>query len=158
MTRCRNWKHLGRKLQKHATECKSHAECFQQWLDWVHNKNCDTDNINKQLDKLLQEQINKNRRAVGTLARVAILCARQDIALRGHRETLTKDNEVKDSQKCDNSSAEDDYNKGNFVEILELIKLESADARTNVARLPGNANICQRTPRMSYCKQQPKLL
>ncbi len=78
--------------------------------------------MNKQLNSQRIEEINKNRRAVSTLTRVAIFCARQDIALRGHRESETvKQNKHKgDNNNC----STDSFNRGNFLELLELLQMD----------------------------------
>lgn len=58
---------------------------------------------------------------------MALVCARQDIGLRGHRETESDD-------KKSNF-----VNMGNFLEIIRLVKLESETAKNNLDNLPRNA-------------------
>ena len=51
--------------------------------------------------------IQENRKYLQTMLKIALLCARQDLALRGHDES------------------ENSENKGNFKEILELLASEN---------------------------------
>ena len=59
-----------------------------------------------------------------------MLYGRQDIALRDHRE------------RDDNA---DDCNKGNFIEILNVMKKESSEERQCMKRLPLNATYCSKS-------------
>ncbi len=134
----RDWKHLPERLANHAgTSC--HKDCYQQWLGWnqAHNDK----GVNNLLGKQIEEQVQSNRAAISSLARIALLCARQDIALRGHREKDATTSSVLASgtDTMGTESSKKNNNKGNFIEILELVKLESQFVRQNINRLPGNA-------------------
>lgn len=74
-----------------------------------------TATVQLQLGTQIAQRVKHNRPAVSTLGRIAVLCAGQDIGLRGHRE---------DQQAC-----VENQNRGNFLEILDLIKLESNEIR-----------------------------
>ena len=91
-----------------------------QWTAW---KQGSVNSVISQLSSKHREEISQNRKAVSTIARVVVTCARQDIALRGHDES--KDNFIS--------------NKGNFIEILNLVKMESPQAKKNLDALPRNA-------------------
>ena len=81
-----------------------------------------TGSVLQKIDKQLANEIKRNRKAVETLLRVVILCGKQDIALQGHSENVYSGN------------------RGNFREILELIRLESTKTNTIFSKLPKNAN------------------
>ena len=58
---------------------------------------------------------------ISTIAQVVVLCARQGIALRGHDESSTS------------------TNKGNFVEIVELLASVMPEVERKFCSLPKNA-------------------
>ena len=113
------WKDIGDALSKHARST-AHLTSMAQRTAW---KQGSVNSVISQLSSKHREEISQNRKAVSTIARVVVTCARQDIALRGHDES--KDNIIS--------------NKGNFIEILNLIKMESPQAKKNLNALPRNA-------------------
>ena len=96
-----------------------------QWTAWKQES---VNYVISQLSSKHREEISQNREAVSTIARVVVTCARQDIALRGNDEF--KDNIIS--------------NKGNFIEILNLVKMESPQAKKNLDTLPRNATYCSK--------------
>jgi hypothetical protein len=124
-----NWKDIGECVRNHAMSV-CHADSLSRWLaaQAVHSGKCE--DVSFQLDEHRKEVVRKNRAAVGSLARIAITCARQDIALRGHSEHA----EV----------AEKNVNRGNFLELLELLKLESPSTKANLERMPKHATYCSK--------------
>lgn len=64
--------------------------------------------------------VRENREYVKSVAKVAVMCARQNIALRGHDET------------------HESANKGNFLEIVDLLTQESKEFRERRERAAGN--------------------
>lgn len=93
-----------------------------------------------------RRQIQRNRDSVASLVRGVLFCGRQDIALRGHRES---DKEAACAEEHSDSD-EDELsvgsqraacsNRGNFRELLNLMKLENAEIRARFDSLPKNAN------------------
>jgi len=79
------------------------------------------------LNRHAKQVISKNWAALGCLARVAITCARQDIALRGHSE---------------HGEPTENVNRGNFLALVELVKFESSSTKANLDCLPKNASYC----------------
>ena len=65
--------------------------------------------------------IEENRRYLKSICQVAVLCARQDIGLRGHREH------------------EGSTNKGNFLEILDVVSSENTILKKRMQDAPRNA-------------------
>lgn len=55
------------------------------------------------MDKLGEQSLKSNRHYIKTIAEIVLLCARQEIALRGHDELV------------------DSQNPGNFRAILDLV-------------------------------------
>ena len=68
-----------------------------------------------------QEQVKENCHFLKTLCEIILLCSNQEIALLGHRE---------------NEASE---NKGNFIEILNLVARHDEIVSSWVAHLPKNA-------------------
>lgn len=104
-----NWKDIGECVRNRAASV-CHAEAMSRWQAARSVELGKSEDISCQLDKQQKADISKNRAAVGSLARIAITCARQDIALRGHNEHP-------------NVADIDNVNIGNFVELLELVRL-----------------------------------
>ena len=78
-----NWHKAVEKLRKHS-ESVSHKNSMEMWTNYMQARVSGTvvENITKQS----AIQTKENREYIKILARVAILCAKQEIALRGHRE------------------------------------------------------------------------
>lgn len=119
-----NWKKVGDKLLRHEkSEC--HKLSLIKWNSFLISEQHGT--VTSMISAQNRDEILRNRSAVATAARVALVCARQDIGLRGHRETESDD-------KKSNF-----VNMGNFLEIIKLVKLESETAKNNLDNLPRNA-------------------
>ena len=73
------------------------------------------------LDRQRATQVEDNRKFLKAIAKVTILCARQDIPLRGHNEGI------------------DSVNKGNFKEILDILASESDHLRHRIEKSADNA-------------------
>ena len=69
-----------------------------------------------------------------TMLEIALLCARQDVALRGHDE----------SDKSDN--------KGNFREILFLLVFENASLKQQIDTAPSNAKYSKQSQNDGICR------
>lgn len=99
-----DWKHATGKhglLEKH-DKCRAHKVAMVAWGSYERNQQQGL-TIEHRLDSARSIQIQRNRHYIKTVAEVIILCARQDLALRGHDESQSS------------------QNRGNFLEILYLI-------------------------------------
>ena len=83
--------------------------------------------IGDMLSSTRAKTIQENRDFLKSISKVAVLCARQDIGLRGHREHETS------------------MNKGNFLEILELVASESSILKKRIKETPRNAKYTSKT-------------
>jgi len=105
-----NWKHAVEIFTKHST-LEYHQKCFLDATNFSNILKNPTMSIEQQLDTGRVKQITENRNKIKPIIEAIILCGRQNISLRGHRDdgrlVLTKsdDNDIKN-------------NKGNFREIL----------------------------------------
>ena len=77
----------------------AHVEAVLIWEEYKLNFQRET-TITRSLEKIGMNVIEENRHYVKTLAEIILLCARQEIALRGHDET------------------EESLNPGNFRALL----------------------------------------
>ena len=115
---CNKWKKIGEKLKKHA-ESDAHKESMAKWMAYKQTKSSST--VADQLASHRASTVAANRMYISTLSQVAVLCARQGIPLRGHDESSTSSN------------------KGNYVEILELIASVMPELGRQFRSLPNNA-------------------
>ena len=70
------------------------------------------------------KQIESNRHYLKTIAEVLLLCSKQDLEIRGHKESL---------------QSEIPLNRGNFLEILDVIANHDDAVHHRVTDGPGNA-------------------
>ena len=120
----RIWKKLHSNLKTHE-KTESHTESMSYWLNWQNTEKSGT--ILHKIDNHADINIASNRYVLSSLARIATVCARQGLALRGHRESSAQEKE-------------DVTNKGNFLSLVEMLKLESEAFNLKLSSLPKNAN------------------
>lgn len=111
---------------KHATGNKgalsSHNNSYLHRQSWEHFKTASsTGTVSEQLGSNRYEMIKKNRHYFQAICDVILTCCRQDIALRGHRETA------------------DSLNRGNFLDILSLLSKYDPIIADRLCRDPQNA-------------------
>ena len=114
----RGWKSIRTALEKHQNG-GSHTASMTYWASFRQTKY--TGSIADQLDSHRRTTILENRKYLKTMLKIALLCARQEIALTGHDE----------SDKSDN--------KGIFREILSLLLSENPSLQQQFDSAPSNA-------------------
>ena len=118
----RDWKHATGKggiLSTH-DKCSSHTSAMVAWSQYKLNaKHCTS--IADRMESNRAEIISSNRHYLKTLIQILLLCAQQEIGLRGHRE---------------GSNAK---NKGNFLEILHLVASHDPIVQQRLSGGPRNA-------------------
>ena len=99
-----DWKHALGKAGAIIVHNKSitHKQATISWKEFTKNTTKHT-SIADRLDSLRQQEIKNNRHYVKCICEILLLCARQELALRGHDESI----ESKD--------------RGNFLEILNVV-------------------------------------
>jgi len=112
-----NWKKT-EKIVDHSY-CKYHKDSVVAWLSF--KSAAAAGNVVQQQMSYHARLVRENREYVKSLARIAIFCGRQNIALRGHDESETS---------C---------NKGNFLELVDLVASESKEFETRRAQVAENA-------------------
>ena len=119
----RNWKNACGKtggLSRHSNSL-SHKQAEIAWGQYkIHSKRGTT--IDRQMGNDTRSiSISQNRHYIKTVAEVLLLCSRQEIAIRGHRESS------------------DSMNRGNFLEILHLIAEHDPIIKHRIEHGPRNA-------------------
>lgn len=100
--------------------CKTHMQAMVSWQEYVKNKESGTSVANR-LDAARSQLITKNRHYLKTILEVLLVCSQQEIALRGHRESTKS------------------LNRGNFLEILNLIASHDEIIKERLTHGPRNA-------------------
>lgn len=101
------WKHALEYFNTHANNAY-HKAAVIDGDNFVHMMANKTEDIKHCLDQVLVEQVEKNRKRIVPIIEAVILCGRQEIALRGHRDFGPIE-----------VDKEDDMNTGNFRAILK---------------------------------------
>ena len=117
-----DWKHAPGKtgsLYLHANST-THSNAILAWQQFKLNCQRKT-TLTHRLDSLGDQALQMNRHYIKTIAEVILLCARQDIALRGHDE----------SDKSENP--------GNFKAILQLVANHDDQFQQSYRNAPRNA-------------------
>ena len=118
----RDWKHATGKsgvLTRHSN-CYLHKQAELAWGQYKLNSKKGT-TIAERLGSARSTTLSQNRHYVKTIAEILLLCSKQEIALRGHRES------------------NDSMNRGNFLEILHLVAQHDADVKHRLENGPNNA-------------------
>jgi len=118
----RNWKHATGKtgaLQVHSN-CYSHKQAVIAWEQYKVNAKHGT-LLPDQMGSSRDAVISKNRHYLRSVAEVLLLCSRQEIALRGHRESV------------------ESQNRGNFLELLALVAKHDPIVQERISQGPRNA-------------------
>lgn len=106
-------------LSKHDSSC-AHRKSVIAWNQYKINSQRKT-SISDRLEMCRAEHVEQNWHYVKTLAEIILLCSHQEIALRGHRE------------------GEDSINRGNFLEILNLVATHDTVINERLKNGPKNA-------------------
>ena len=102
----RDWKHAigkGGAFVKHNTS-KHHQDALMNWSQYKATVTSGTSVVSR-LDNARKEQIKKNRHYLKAMIHASMFCATQEVALRGHRESISSQS----------------HNKGNFLEVVGLL-------------------------------------
>lgn len=118
----RDWKHATGKggiLTIH-DKCSTHVSAMQAWLQYKLNAERHT-SIAQRMESNRAQIVSNNRHYLKAVIEVLLLCAHQEITLRGHRESS------------------DAPNRGNFIEILNLVAAHDPIVHQRLQEGPRNA-------------------
>lgn len=93
---------------------------MMSWKQLQYNNTHGTSVVD-QLGSARSQQILKNRHYLKTIAEIVLFCSHQEIALRGHKE------------------GEQSANRGNFLQLLELIGQYDSEIKKKILHGPQNA-------------------
>ena len=142
-----DWKHAIDKFASHASNQKLHILPYEQYITFrntffYHNRQP----VNIQLDKINQNQISKNRQILSSIVKAVLFCARQNIALRGHR-----------NDACHLQSPEN--NSGNFQNLLNRMENCGDDVpKQHFKNAPRNATYRSKTTQNNIIDTSAKFL
>lgn len=135
-----DWKHIGNMLEKY-NNLNIHKQSFEKYISWISAKK--TGSVATKLNIQIKENILKNREIMISLIRCVLFCGKQDIGLRGHRETNNTDN-------CQNN--------GNFIELVKLLGFENEYFKINLYSLLKNANYTSKTIQNEILRMSCKVI
>ena len=101
---------------------------YDKFLETTQNPE---ESISAKIETKRQETVRRNRKIIESIAKTVHFCGRQGIALRGHR---------------DDSTAEEDSTKGNFLALLKF-RIDAGDEalRSHLVKCAGNARYSSKT-------------
>ena len=114
-----NWKKLFERIEKHEAS-EAHNEANRSWTKYKAIECGTSESIATTLYSNRKEAIAENRLHIVTLAKVACALARQGLPFRGHDEH------------------DDSHNRGNFIEILEMMTEGNPDLQQKLKRRYGS--------------------
>ncbi len=80
-----NWKHATETFDKHG-ELKYHKDCIEKSYEFIKHYGGKAEDIRNQINNARKQQVIENRNKLVPIIETIIFCARQEIALRGHRD------------------------------------------------------------------------
>jgi hypothetical protein len=114
----RAWKKCIEKMDKHAA-CKSHVDAMMRWKGYQASTK--QGSVVAQLSDAHKDIVKRNREYLGRLVQIILYLAQQGVAFRGHDESS------------------DSLNKGNFLELVDLISKIDPTFQHNMTNMPTNA-------------------
>ena len=111
-----NFKKALEMLHKH-TDKEHHKVAIVRAEEFERSMSGQQPDIQQKMSKSLAERISANRQKLSSIMKTILFCGRQNIALRGHRDSaLDIERDVDDSQ-----------NHGNFVALLNF-RIDAGDS------------------------------
>ena len=118
-----DWEKICNELKKKHSHSDCHMHSSSLWAGYKHTSMHES--VSDQLNSGRAKVIEENRENLISICQVTVLCARQDIALRGHCEH-------------DQSS-----NKENFREILDLVSSKHSSLKQHMQGPQNEKNATQ---------------
>ena len=103
---------------------------MQRWINYKRTKETGQ-TISTELDHAHEELVRENKHYLGCVVKTVLICAKQGIALRGHRETADPENLSQ--------------NRGNFLAFLELFAEYDPIVLTRLTDGPDNSKYTHHT-------------
>uniref|UniRef100_A0A667Y2X2 TTF-type domain-containing protein n=1 Tax=Myripristis murdjan TaxID=586833 RepID=A0A667Y2X2_9TELE len=119
-----DWKHLSQSCQKHQAS-RTHSVSLDMYESYRASQSSGRGNVINQMnrDAMSFSFIERNRDHLKVVLDIVLFCAKQDIPLRGHRETT------------------DALNKGNFIELFNFMCKYDPQIKSRLEQLPRNGTL-----------------
>uniref|UniRef100_A0A3B4X175 TTF-type domain-containing protein n=1 Tax=Seriola lalandi dorsalis TaxID=1841481 RepID=A0A3B4X175_SERLL len=119
----KDWKHFSEFCAKHKAS-RAHAAALGKMDGYKQSHQPGRGNVINQLNNdASQSFIERNRQHLMVVIDLVLFCAKQEIPLRGHRENP------------------DTLNKGNFLELLNLVSKYDPEIKRRLDELPNNGKL-----------------
>lgn len=125
-----NWKHATEIFKKHAL-LQYHLKSIMDADNFIKTKNNPSEVIINILDSTRAKQVMENRKNIKPIIEAISMCGKQDLALRGHRDS--------GRLVVEKSESTNEANEGNFRELLRYRALGDMHLK-NVLEGPGLRN------------------
>ncbi|XP_066914987.1 uncharacterized protein [Clytia hemisphaerica] len=127
------WNGMNTRFKNHQENSELHRACMEIKQALQSQRKGETQKISTVIDKNKAKRIEKNRSKIMPIIKTVVLCARQNIPMRGHRD---------DSKHIDDAS----NNPGNFQELLKF-RVDSGDVvlKDHLENCPKNASYRSKT-------------
>ena len=128
-----NWINISHRLDNHS-KTDSRMTCLVKMEEYVKRYNDPSKAIDSQCSSKTQKQLKDNQRILESLFKVVLLCGKQGIPLRGHRD---------DGIDWNNDEPHD--NQGNFTELIRFRAETDSVLKTHLKNAPKNAIYTSKT-------------
>lgn len=129
----RSWKKT-EKLAEHAKR-EYHLVSVSKMSDFINCYKNPSRAIDVQMQTATQKRMEENQKVIGSLFKVVLLCGKQGLALRGHRD---------DQIKWDDDALESN-NEGNFIELVRFRAETDENLKMHLQNAQGNAMYTSKT-------------
>lgn len=131
----KTWVNKSQKMDAHA-KVEYHITAMAKMKEFLARHQNPSQRIDAVLDKEAQKQMEDNQTVVKSLLKVVMLCGKQGLAFRGHRD-----------DKIDWLSLHDDLhqNEGNFIELVRFRAETDEALRRHLELAPRNARYTSKT-------------
>lgn len=116
----RDWKHLRQACERH-NACKYHLNAVEKLRGFRISQT--SGSVVSQMNRDMDSLVNKNREHIKVVLDVLLFCAKQNIPLRGHRET------------------DEAVNRGNVIELFKFVSQFDPQIEQRLAQIPKNATM-----------------
>lgn len=131
----RDWKHLRQACERHRS-CKYHQSAAEKLNGYRDAQT--SGSVISQLRGDTDSVVRRNREHIKVVLDVVLFCAKQNLSLRGHRETAEA------------------INRGNVVELFNFVAQFDPQIQQRMAQMPKNATMLSNATLTQHTKRNPR--
>ena len=131
----RSWMKASQQLKAHP-QLDYHLSSMTQMSEFVHRLEHPAESINTNFNTESLKRIEENQEVVEALLKIVMLCGRQGLSLRGHRDDEVDWTEHEEQQA---------QNQGNFVELVRFRAETDYILRRHLEHGPRNGRYTSKT-------------